>query len=380
MAAQQNANQPDNSLGFLWIIVAIFAAGMLIWWRGHAFITAIVFKIRLGEIALLSLFTHGLDSTRSYIQTTPFANVTIMDLINVSTAVGSYLRYPVAAILLFLAYWVFQNSANTQFRKTFNMKSLFAQEKKNWPYITPVEKLNLLDKDLDSGPWAMGMTPMMFAKKYKLLHLRRKQLGETGLKREMGIAATINRMKANRIFANQLGPYWKNADTLKIHAKALFAIFAAKANGDRNSAENLLRQISASAQDGRLNFSGVDKLLKKHQHSKLVQSVVERHAFEYTVMSTLLELARTDGVLATAEFLWLKPIDRRLWYTLNCTGRQTVYSEVAGIFAHLRAENEIGYKLNVPMIQQATLALEDAVSEVIYVPDEGEVVKFEDEE
>src|SRR5207237_4772929 len=133
----------------------------------------------------------------------------------------------------------------------------------------------------------------------------------------------------------------------------------------------LLAQLSASSL-GKLNFNGVDQLLKKHEHSKQVQTIVRSHAYISTVMASLLLAARDDGVQASSDFLWLKPMDRRLWYTLNTVGRQTPFAEIAGIFAHWIAEKEAGIKLQVPMVEEATNAMEVALKEVIYSPDEEE--------
>jgi intracellular multiplication protein IcmP len=106
--------------------------------------------------------------------------------------------------------------------------------------------------------------------------------------------------------------------------------------------------------------------LHKHESSKLVQEVLSKHAYVLTMMAAMLLLARTDGVQASADFLWLKPIDRRLWYMLNTVGRQTPFVEVAGPFAHWVAEREIGRKLLIPMVEEATNALEGSLKEIIY--------------
>lgn len=111
---------------------------------------------------------------------------------------------------------------------------------------------------------------------------------------------------------------------------------------------------------------------KKHENTKLVQQIVQSHAYLLTVMAEMLEGARTDGVQAAADFLWLKPVDRRLWYMLNTVGRQTPFVEVAGPFAHWVAEKEMGRRLLVPMVEEATNALEIALKEIIYKPDEKE--------
>ena len=87
-------------------------------------------------------------------------------------------------------------------------------------------------------------------------------------------------------------------------------------------------------------------------------------------MASMLEEARQDGVQASADFLWLKPLDRRLWYTLNTVGRQTPFIEVAGIFAHWIAEKEAQRRLRVPMVEEATNAVELALKDVVYRPDE----------
>src|SRR4029079_9643029 len=113
-----------------------------------------------------------------------------------------------------------------------------------------------------------------------------------------------------------------------------------------------------------LDYSGVDELLKKHINSKDVQTILKSHAYVMTVMASMLEKARDDGVQASADFLWLKPRDRRLWYMMNTVGRQTPFIEVAGVYAHWIAEKEAGKRILVPMVEEASKALEIALKEV----------------
>ena len=102
------------------------------------------------------------------------------------------------------------------------------------------------------------------------------------------------------------------------------------------------------------------------QNERCVQWAQQRHAYVFTFMATMLEIARADGVLASAEFLWLKPLDRRLWYVLNAVGRQTCLVEVAGSFAHWLAEKKLGRGLRTPMIKEAVNSLEMAVEGMLY--------------
>lgn len=362
--------QSDNSMGFLWIIVAIFAAGLLIWYAGHDIIVAIFFKIKIFEINLISLFTSGLQGLKQQILATDPAAVDINSLGQLLTLVGNYLKIPVAIVLAALAIVLYNTSAKTRFRTTFSMKTLQSQEKENWPQITPTIKLDLINEDINKGPWAMSMTPMQFAKKYKLLKEEMKAVGSTGLNKDQQITVSLIRNQAYRVFSRQLGAPWGGVERLKIHARALFAIFVAKSAGDRKASDALVRQIAASAETSRLDFSGADDLVKKHMNSKIVKKVVNNHAYELTVMASLLELARMDGVLASAEFLWLKPLDRPLWYMLNTVGRRVAPVEVGAPFAHWLAEREIGHRLTIPMIDEAVNALEASLGDILYKRDE----------
>lgn len=378
MPAQQQAanNQAnDNALDFLWIIVMIVAAAVLIWVFGKKYIIQGLFFVKTYELLAVQYvltgwknfvnFTHLplptpnmriIDEWKTYVQTSS-DNVPVESLLNVCTGVGKYLSIPVAAILSILGLIIYRSNLASKFKRIFNMQRLKVLDQREWPQITPVLKLDLVGTDLNEGPWAMALTPMEFCKRYNLLKIE-KENNKT--------QATLLSGAAHRVFSLQLGPIW-NEKRLPIHVKALFAIFAARANRDRDNADKLLLQIAASAADtGKLNFTGSEELFTKHCSSKLAQRVVQRHGYLLTIMPSMLELARTDGVLASAEFLWLKPVDRKLWYILNSVGRQTAIPEVAGIFAHWNAEKTIQRPLQVPMVEEAVKAMEVALKEIIF--------------
>ncbi|MFN7097488.1 MAG: type IVB secretion system coupling complex protein DotM/IcmP [Gammaproteobacteria bacterium] len=362
--------QPDSGLGPLWVVLTIFIGGLVLWYTGHTYITKIIFSIRLGEIAAISLFTNSLDAVRAQIMATSPSDATFQFIATISQQVGAKLAIPLAVILCGMAAVLYRMNAKNRYRKVYSMHMLLEQEKNNWPQITPVSKLNLLDIHIHEGPWAMSMTPMQFAKKYKLLEEERVA-DSSGLASRSKLVVKVIESKATRVFTQQLGRPWRGADKLPIHAKAILAILIAKANADRDAANKLIRQIASSSEHlGRLNFSGIEPILKKYMDTKIVKKAINAHAYELTVMATILEVARLDGVLATAEFLWLKPIDRSLWYMLNNVGRRTAFTEVAGPFAHWLAEKAIGRKLLIPMVQEATTALVAAVEEVVYNPEQ----------
>lgn len=210
----------------------------------------------------------------------------------------------------------------------------------------------------------MALTPMQFCKKHKLL---KEKTGDDGRP-----AVDVIAGKASQVFVTQLGPFWTHVTALPPYARALFAAFAACGNHDRDPAFEVLNKISHSAESGKLDFTGADALLSKHVNSKLVAKVTQRHAYVLSVFASMFELARTDGVFASSEFLWLKPLDRKLWYMLNTVGRQTPVPEAAGPFAHWQAEKRWGGPMRTPMIESAVKGLEIALSEILYEPEEAD--------
>jgi len=376
MAAPQQGGggQSDNSAGILWGIAAIFAVFGIVWYAFKTYIVSCYLWIKLYEVKMIALFTWSdyLDRLQTAIMA-GIANphdVKFPDLMLIGAGVGDYLRIPFVILLIIMAFFVYQSNTARTYRNTYKMKDLAKLERENWPQIVPVANLDILKMDIDSGPWAMAMTPMQFCKRYKILEEIRVRRTEGMSRKDWDrIDVVLKRGPTNKLFAMQLGPLWSGSDRLPPYMRALFAAFAARINADSKGAEKLLRQLSATS-TSKLDTSGTNELMRKHENTKLVQQIVQNHAYVFTVLASMLQGAREDGVQASADFLWLKPLDRRLWYILNVVGRQTPYVEVAGVYAHWVAEKEAGRRLLVPMVEQATNALELALKDILYKPDE----------
>src|SRR3990172_4527277 len=379
MPEQQQQSGQDNSLDFLWLMALIIGAVILSWYFGKVYIVSAVFYVRLYEITaldfvfgLLAKLTQlvGLPSPQfnlgelaNYIRKNIGTPINFSDLGSMSTIVGNYIRYPLTLLMLAGAALLHFGGASHRFRHIFDTKLFKNLEQENWPQITPVVKLDLVNTKLDEGPWAFSPSPMRFCKKHDLLDIEERN-GKYNV--------TLRRGTANRVLSLQLGPRWHGVESLPTHLKALFAIFAARVNGDKKSADALSDQISASGAGSHLNFSGVEELLRKNANSKKVAKIIGLHGYVTTVLASMLVGARELGVLATSEFIWLKPIDRRMWYMLNTVGRPTAVSEICGAFAHWLAEKKLGLPLAVPMVEEGVRGLEIALSEIIYKPEEEE--------
>lgn len=379
--AQPQQNSTDQTANFFWLLVIICLAMFAVWFFKRQWFIIPIFWMRIAEVKLILWSAFGWDylarwlplptidvATLNRIQTYIFTvnplNVDWDDFATINKTIGEIIRFPFMLILGILGLISLFRHASMRFRNVYTMDKLKHSEHENWPQITPVLEIDLVKEDPEIGPWSMAKTPLMFCKEHNIARLEADPHIED---RRIWI---IDEGIANRAFTMQLGQLWQGVDALPIHTKALLVVFLCRAHKDRKTASNLLAQIASSASHGKLNFAGVTELAEKYKSSKYLKWVEKRHAYIYTVMACLLEMARSDGVVATAEFLWLKPVDRRLWYMLNSVGRQTAVVEVAGPFAHWLAEKKLQRKLKTPMTREAVTALETEVTKILFIPDE----------
>lgn len=369
MAQQQGGSGGgDNSMAPAWITVLLFITCYIIWISASKYIVAAIFKLNLLQAKLVTFFvtTPKLNNDIYLMQTLDPATVSWAQFLDLTSSVGDFVRYPVMFILAALAIYLYQSNIVLKFRKAHSMKTLRAQEQFNWPAIMPIVKEDIVNADISVGPWAMALTPMEFAKKYQLLKKDDALLDNPLPGMEM--TAGIRRGDAKRVFTLQLGPYWEGFDHCTPQAYALAAVFMARMNRDRNSANLILETLDKTCAAGKPDFSVARPILKKYENTEEVQEIVGKHAYMLTVIASLLEGARQDGVVPSAEFLWLKTVDRRLWYMLNSIGRQTPFCEVGGPFAHWKAERAMGRRSLVPMIDEAIKALDVAIKEIKLTP------------
>lgn len=364
MAQQGQQQSGDTSMTPVWVTALVFLTLYCLWYVGHKQIVMIVFFFNHLQAKLVTLVIGSPDLSNAIylMETLDPASVDWNQLMLLTHLVGDYSRYPLIALLLISALFLYKSDITLKFRRAHDMLTLRAQEQYNWPAIMPVIKEDLVKADVNTGPWAMALTPMEFARKYQLLKKDDVLLDNPIPGQEM--TAGVRKGDAKRVFTLQLGPYWSDFEHAPPQAQALAAVFIARMNRDRSAADKILAELDKSYSQGKINYAVATETLKKYQNAENVQEIVSKHAYLLTVMASLIQASREDGVVPSAEFLWLKPVDRRLWYMLNCVGRQTPYAEVGGPFAHWRAEQTMGRRSLVPMIDEAIKALEIAVKEV----------------
>lgn len=374
----QQQNPPDQAFDLFLIVGFVSVAMLLSWYYFSEHIVRVIFAIRLIEGKALLAVLEFLDEVSDFVDpdmaailqlksaihymthTAPI-RVGINDLYTVSARFGEAFSLPSVLVGVGGMVYVLFFHRYSKFKQVYSMASLSRQEVVNWPQIACVVGKNLVKQDIHEGEWKMSEQPLWFARKHNLL-LHDVVNGKT--------VAKLDREKAKTVLCTQMGPLWTGLEGLPPYVMALFAIFCAKAEGDGEGARTLIRQIAASASSGKLDFGGTRLLLFKHVRSKSVGKAVSPHAYLLTAMASMLELARDDGVLAMSEFLWLKPLDRPLWYMLSNVGRRTAFVEVSAPYAHWLVEKRLRRPLKIPQVDQAIDALDQALSEILINLDE----------
>ncbi len=384
MSGAGGQGDDKNSMALLWIVGFIFAIGVMVWLFFAPQLKILFIRIRMVEMYLVTLVLNLLPNSVPYLQsvqetadktllvtqTIKADQLTLDYATQLSSVVGRYLRIPITMLLALFCYLTYGRNVKMRYRKHYTMETLAKQEASVWPQINPVLNANIEENDIDKGVWAMAQSPLGFCKHYNLISIT-VEMPTNALSKGPIFKMTLNKQRANRLFASQLGRLWQSPQALPMHRRAIFAAMIARGCRDTKVARDLLVQINRSCEHGKLdklNFAGVDALWKKHVNKREVQDLIQMHAYETTVLMALFLFARQDGVFPTADFLWMKAIDRKFWYFLNNVGRQTAFCEAAGVHAHYLAESALRRPLGVPMVEEATKGLDLALQDIIYVP------------
>lgn len=143
--------------------------------------------------------------------------------------------------------------------------------------------------------------------------------------------------------------------------------------GDKKGCVALLDAVSLSYREE--NEQASCPLLEDDDFTNKLKKQWERHAsvlnekclsihasYELPWFMALLYRARQKGVLASSQFLWLRPLDRPLWYALNQCGGRAAWAEGFAPWAHYTAEEKERKTLTKPHVAPAVASFREALT------------------
>jgi intracellular multiplication protein IcmP len=396
MSAQKN--EPDQSFSLLIMGGFIFAMLWLIWHFFKHPILEVMRWVRFSEMWLVNLFVANrydvcLDWLRnakfadpnpspdmigltnncfgvSYLQSVPaedirgYYTLSADGVGSIERGVMNYLRWPFALLFACIGFYIMYVSPRNKFKTQHNLESFIKIQAGVWPVISPIVKFNPINTSArapgDPVPTKMPLfAEALSPEEWIAFH-------------SIGITNNIpDRDATRRAFLLQLGPRWTGSFSgLPMYMKAIIAACALKGSQKREESDNLLGRISTFwSASGKLKLdmklaSEIESILKDPKTGGLALTVANQHAYRTTAMLEVLRWARSrGGVLAPAQFLWLRGTDRPLWYALNNLGRRAFLMEGAGAMAHFMAEKNAHKPLPIPRIDTATVTLNQYMAE-----------------
>lgn len=290
------------------------------------------------------------------------------DLYYVMDRVGAQTAIWLAAVMMLLALWVYMRMHGEGLRQHYNLSSFMAMQAKHWKVVFPG---SIFDPEAGEESTAPALRPIEW--------MIREGVKLTKGKSEFG---DLDDERATAAFAKQLGETYMGYGKMPSYAKAIAVLTVLHGRRDkraqqlredlatiwakRSDAEHLplipsivsmllrplpsrrkeylARKVAEFSKSARKEADAkTEELLKSITQDPAVEKafhdVAKRHAYVNTAFQAALETSRkAGGVLANAEFRWLKPLDRSLWYSLQNSGRTAFFVESAGARAHYYAE------------------------------------------
>ena len=314
----------DDFTGFslIMIVVGLCILGWASWQLWHAEISRIALVAAHYEMQAIGVVTDRFRPADLAVQRAHFGRVQFDQLVRLYRNIGEALLYPAMALVLALAISCFLRAGNNRFTRTFDLEKLMAEQaivsRSTAAFVGRGLKLSELrageprpaDAALDVDEW-----------------IARYATSET---------SGFDEAAARREFMRQLGGRWTGPAAASPAVRSMLAVFALQGVRRRDEATALLGLLSEglprSKADGgagpeeplafdRKTLALADRVLATEEVAAWALEVMRKHHFTTPgLMSVLNEARLRSGLMAPAQFAFLKLVDRRLWYALHALG------------------------------------------------------------
>jgi intracellular multiplication protein IcmP len=361
----------DDFTGFslIMIVVGLCILGWASWQLWHAEISRIALVAAHYEMQAIGVVTDRFRPADLAVQRAHFGRVQFDQLVRLYRNIGEALLYPAMALVLALAISCFLRAGNNHFTRTFDLEKLMAEQaivsRSTAAFVGRGLKLSELrageprpaDAALDVDEW-----------------IARYATSET---------SGFDEAAARREFMRQLGGRWTGPAAASPAVRSMLAVFALQGVRRRDETTALLGLLSEglprSKADGgagpeeplafdRKTLALADRVLATEEVAAWALEVMRKHHFTTPgLMSVLNEARLRSGLMAPAQFAFLKLVDRRLWYALHALGFESdaliahphpsMRVEAIGAGAHWAAERAVGVPIPTPEFDQAIAAI-----------------------
>ena len=381
----------EGMIGWGIMLIVLGVLAWLFWYYFDTEIRNVIRWIRYGQMWLVSLFIElgsmiglgdgeyqvylngkyyswrdGFAATKGF----SAAEMGYQHMAYIGALTMQPLKIPLAIIMLLGALWAIFKGPKTQYRTVMGLEGLIERQAKVFPVISPFIEFNpSKQKPRPPGSPVPAELPA-FA----------EALGPEEWLAYNNVLAPdgkIDEDSASKAFVKQLGGRWRGVKHLPDYQQVLLASFCLKAVRQRNEADDMLGRIALCWSHKKGLQLGKQRGLLREARKILADKNIagktlaqcNRHAFVNTALLGALHYARSEGgVLAPAQFVWLRAHNRTLWYPLNNLGRQSLHMEAVGAHSHYKAERLTKRPIPVPKVENAVKTITDYMASTLARP------------
>ncbi len=368
MAGGKGPGEKREDEELMWVagIGLTFLVIYLLWLYARDFILWFAFALDIAQFWVVDKIFDYNSTFKGYIEfmkgiyrsseseyyIDPFS-VTYDEMMALSKIAGGHFRWVFAGLIAGLGVYTIFRMKGDGFTRSFSLAgqggpSLAQYQAQHWKVFSVGAQFDPNQDDKTQEPAA---TPMEWMKENKI-----------ALSEEEG---GLDFDAAAEVFEKQLGEPWPGMKKAPVYIQALCVAMYFNAKRDKKT-RDIKEQIAIifstkSPKEIERDVKDLFEMaMKDKRFEEMIEKYASKHAYINTAMYRLLTWSRKNGgVFASAEFRWLKPIDRTLWYTLNNCGRRSYHTEGAGVVSHFNAENIVRGPLVEPHVDQAVEGLDD---------------------
>ncbi len=368
--SQQKSPHEDFIMTFL-VVFIVGGLAWIIWYFFSKELTEVVRWIRVGEFWVAKLM-YGDDAAvyykgayqevkvwYSWFKRAPVEDITT-EYIHISSAVAMEpLKILFISLMSVMAVIVFWRGPGTFYRRRMGLEGLMKEQAKSFPTIAPFLKFDPRKLPYrapgEPVPAQLPLFSEALTPEEWLAYHEVKMLG----------GGAIDKGRAYQALTLQLGKRWQGARKLPIHMQGIYAACALKHKRKRQQCDELMNAMAKSwtaekgfSPNAKL-VSEIRKVIKDPKIGGALEKFADQHAYETTALLRCLQRAREEGgVLAPAQFVWLRGHDRTLWYPLNNLGRKSYHAEASGAMVHYTNELIAGQRIPTPRFDEVINAFE----------------------
>jgi intracellular multiplication protein IcmP len=343
-----------SSLAFAWTMLAIILmfCTYVFWYYNKYYVMDSIRWVRWAELQVIDPFVPDnkivmkgpsgkpitFDEFETIVENTPSGQLNLQFIAILSEITQRPFLIFYSIILVLAALWVMFFGPNTQLRRKYDLNGLIKTQAETFHIIAPLVDFDPTKQPVrppgapvpaDLPPFSEALAPEEWIAYEGIPTLTQRE---------------IDQAAAHKAFAKQLGAPWRGWMYLAPYKQVMLASFCCKAVRKRAESDEFLGQLALCWKAGKFSMdSGLLRraraVLKNRDISGKTLAICNQHAFENTALIRALALGREEGgVLAPAQFIWLRAHDRTLWYPLNNLGRNAFHMEALGAMAHYKAE------------------------------------------